>query len=222
MSTSGTTAFAPDFSDLLEEAASRAGVEIRGGYAYQSAMRSANLLLVDLANRGLNLFSIDSGNISLSSGDGQYDFPSDTVDVLNLAVRVGGNDIPVERIGVGSWAAIANKTQAGRPMQGWVERLTGVTRVNLWPVPDATYTLYYWRLRRLQDAGNAANTPDVPPRFVPSLISGLAYFLALKKDPMDQVRVQWLRDMYETDLQRAQVEDRGRESFYVGIYTRQR
>lgn len=221
MATSGTATFTLDVSEAVEEAASRAGVEIRSGFQWQGAIRSLNLLLTDFANRGLNLWTIDEGTIAITSGDGQYTLPSDTVDVLNLMFRPTGSttDFYVERIGVGSWAQIAVKSTPGRPIQAWVERLSDEVRMNLWPVPNAAGSMLYWRIRRVEDAGTAANNMDVPQRLLPALISGLAYYLALKKSPPDPNLVTFLKGLFEEDLMRAQLEDRGRESFFVGIYS---
>lgn len=218
MTTSGTTSFAPEIGDLLEEAASRAGIELRSGYDYQSAARSLNLLLTDMANRGLNLFSVDNSTLSITAGNGQYNLPADTVDVIAMMIRDGNNiDYNIERIGVGTWANIANKTIQARPVQAWVERLRDQPRINLWPVPNANFTLAYWRMRRLQDAGSPHNTPDVPFRFWPALTSGLAYYLAMKG--ADLQRISFLKAAFEEDLTRATLEDRGRESFFIGIWT---
>lgn len=215
MATSGTTLFEPELDDLIEEAASRAGFELRSGYDMQSAVRSMNLLLTDMANRGLNLFTITEGTVSLIAGTGQYNLPADTVDVVHHMVAQGSTDYHVERIGVGTWGNISNKTQTGRPFQAWIDRRRDSPVVNFWPVPDQAYTYKYWRMRRLQDAGLPHNTIDAPFRFWPALTSGLAYYLSMKGS--DQNRTQFLQGVFEQDLMRAQNEDRGRESFYVGV-----
>ena len=219
MSTSGSTSFAPEIGDLIDEAASRAGVSMRSGYDYQSAARSLNLLLTDMANRGLNLISIDQGTVSLSVGVAQYDLPSDTVDVIALVIRSAqGQDFTVERVGVGTWANIPQKAQRGRPQQCWIERLRDAPRVNLWPAPDRAETLVYWRMRRLQDAGAPHNTPDLPFRFWPALTAGLAYYLALKAPGGSLDRIAFLRGEFESALSLAHLEDRGRESFFIGFW----
>lgn len=220
MTTSGAVTFAPEVSDLIDEAASRAGVSMRSGYDYQSAARSLNLLLTDMANRGLNLFSIDEGEVALSVGVSEYDLPADTVDVIALAVRSAqGQDFTVERVGVGTWANIPHKSQPGRPRQCWVERLRENPKLNLWPAPAEAETLRYWRMRRLQDAGAPHNTVDLPFRFWPALTAGLAYYLALKAPNADLNRVSFLRGEFNESLALAHREDRGRESFFIGIWS---
>lgn len=220
MATSGTTAFNLDLSDIVEEAASRAGVEVRSGFGWQGAIRSLNLLFQDLANRQLNLFTILQKTLAVTEGTAQYTLASDTIDAVNFMLRSSTTDFYLERLGVGSYASISNKTQTGRPTMIWVERLTSSVRVNLWPVPDAAYTLVYYQLRKIEDAVSASENPDVPTRCLPTLISGLAYFLALKRSPPDLNLVQFLKSNYIEDLAQFQIEDRGRESFYIGIYSR--
>lgn len=215
MTTSGTTLFELELDDLIEEAASRAGFELRSGYDMQSAVRSMNLLLTDMSNRGLNLFTIDSGTVSVVAGDAEYTLPADTVDVIHHTIKLGQTEYGLERIGVGTYANISNKAQTGRPIQAWIERLRDAPILHLWPVPDQAYTYTYWRMRHLQDAGLPHNTLDAPKRFWPALTSGLAYYLSMKAP--DLTRTTFLEKAFETDLYRAQTEDRGRESFFVGV-----
>jgi len=222
VATSGTVSFNLEIGDLIEEAAARAGLDVRSGFQWQGAIRTLGLILSDWASRGLNLWQIDESSVPLTTGAQQYTLDADTVDVLDMAVRdSAGVDIRVERCGVGTWAQITNKTQQQlRPTRAWVERLTGSVRVNVWPVPsNSDYTLVYWRLRRMEDAGSASNTPDVPFRLLPALTSGLAYYLSLKNPTIGMDRITMLGQIYENEMQRAQSEDRGRESFYIGIYS---
>ncbi len=216
MATSGTTSFAPDIATLIEEAFDRAGYEGRSGYEYRTAARSLNFLMAEWANLGLNLWAVDEVIQPLTSGDGQYDLPTDTVDIIDQVIRIGTSDYRIARIGVGSWASISNKTQASdRPNQIYVERLIA-PRVNVWPIPNNNNcSLVYWRLRRLQDTGTPDKTPDVPYRFLPALVGGLALKLAQKRREIDVSRVQVLRQDYEEQLGMAMAEDRGRESFYL-------
>ncbi len=221
MATSGTVTFDLEIGDLIEEAAARAGVDVRSGFEWQGAVRTLNLILSDWASRGLNLWQVDEDTFPLVAGTSVYTLPADTVDVLDMAVRSGAIDYRVERCGVGSWAQISNKSQEGeRPYRVWVERLQGSTRVNLWPVPTTVSTIVYWRMRRMEDVGTAANTPDVPYRFLPCLTSALAYYLALKNQRLDMNRVAMLKGLYEEEMMRAQSEDRGRESFFLGVRSR--
>lgn len=214
MTTSGTTAFNLDFPEIVEEAFERAGSELRTGYDLKTARRSMNLLFADWANRGINLWTIDSGTINLVAGTATYVLPADTVDLIDHVIRTGaGNvstqaDLTCTRISSSTYATIPNKLSQARPLQIWIQRLEA-PQITLWPVPDAaqTYSLVYWRLRRLQDAGNGANTPDVPFRFLPALVAGLAYYLALKL-PNGLERLGMLQQQYQEAWQLASDEDR--------------
>ena len=214
MTTSGTTAFNLDFPELVEEAFERAGSELRSGYDLKTARRSMNLLLADWSNRGVNLWTIDSGTIPLVAGTATYVLPTDTVDLIDHVIRTGaGNvstqaDLTCTRISSSTYATLPNKLTRARPLQLWIQRLEA-PQITLWPVPDnaQTYSLVYWRLRRLQDAGNGANTPDVPFRFLPALVAGLAYYLALKL-PNGMERIGMLKQQYDEAWQLASDEDR--------------
>ena len=216
--TSGTTAFNLEFPELVEESFERAGAELRSGYDLKTARRSMNLLFADWANRGINLWTIDSGTLNMLAGTATYVLPVDTVDLIDHVVRTGaGNastqaDLTCNRISASTYATIPNKLSPGRPLQIWIQRLE-IPQVTVWPVPDhsSTYQLVYWRLRRIQDAGNGANTPDVPFRFLPALVSGLAYYLALKI-PGGLERLQMLKDQYDNDWKLASDEDRDKST----------
>lgn len=216
MATSGTTTFNPDIAVLIEEAFDRAGYEGRSGYEYRTAARSMNFLFAEWANLGLNLWVVDEVDIALSSGVGQYDLPTDTVDVIDQVIRIGTSDYRITRIGVGSWASISNKSQeTERPNQIYVERLIE-PRVNVWPVPNNDdCVLHVWRMRRIQDVGTPDKTADVPYRFLPALAAGLAYKLAMKRREPDLDRITYLKQDYEEQLGLSMAEDRGRESFYI-------
>ena len=214
MTTSGTSTFSLDFPELVEEAFERAGSELRSGYDLKTARRSMNLLFADWANRGINLWTIDSGTINLVPGTATYVLPADTVDLIDHVIRTGaGNtstqaDLTCTRISSSTYATLPNKLSQARPLQIWIQRLEA-PQFTLWPVPDAsqTYQIVYWRLRRLQDAGNGANTPDVPFRFLPALVAGLAYYLALKL-PNGMDRLGMLKQQYDEAWQLASDEDR--------------
>lgn len=213
MTTSGTTAFNLDIMDLIEEAYERAGVEARTGYDFRTARRSLNLIAAEWANRGLNLWTIEQGSQTVTQGTATYTLPSDCIDVIEVAVRLSTNgqntDYTIDRIGVGDYASLPNKASQGRPVQYYVERLTSLTRYTLWPVPDQTYTILYWQMRRIEDAGAGTNTIDVPVRFVPCLAAGLAYHIAMKR-PEATGRLQFLKGEYEEQFKLAADEDRDR------------
>jgi hypothetical protein len=213
MATSGVANFNLDLSEIVEEAFERCGGELRTGYDLRTARRSLNLMFADWANRGINMFTFEQGTINLVPGTATYNLPEDTVDLLEHVIRTGaGNestqaDLTITRISVSTYATIPNKLQQARPIQIWVERLD-TPRVTLWPVPDnsQTYQLVYWRMRRIQNAGDGVNTMDMPFRFIPCMVAGLAYYLALKVPGAEQ-RLEVLKSQYDEAWQLAAGED---------------
>ena len=218
MATSGTTAFNMDFTEIAEEAFERAGREMRSGYDLRTARRSMNLLTIEWQNRGINMWTIDSGTINLVKGQTQYDLPADTIDLLEQQIRTGsGNaatqsDLTLSRISVSTYASIPNKLTQSRPIQMYIERLRDAPKVNLWPIPDNNdYVLYYWRMRRIEDAGSGIQTSDMNFRFFPCLVAGLAYYIALKLPEMVD-RVPLLKAVYDEQFEMAAGEDREKTS----------
>ena len=217
MSLSGTTTFNLDLVEILEEAAERCGLELRTGYQYKTARRSLSLLLLDFANKGINLWTVSEGTIPLVAGTATYDLPNDTVDLIEHVIRTGTgtsqSDLSVSRISVSTYATIPAKTNTGRPVQCYINRQSPTPTITLWPVPDNSqpYTLVYWRLRRLQDAGTGPTEQDVPFRFLPALIAGTAYHMAMKT-PEGMARLPMLKAQYDEALADAMAEDRDRSS----------
>ena len=215
MTTSGTTAFDMDFTEIAEEAWERAGREMRSGYDLRTARRSMNLLTIEWQNRGINLWTIDSQSQTLTAGTGQYTLPADTIDLLDQVIRTNaGNaatqsDLTISRIGVTTYSSIPNKLVQGRPIQVFIERLRDAPRINLYPVPDSstTYTFVYFRLRRIEDAGNGVETADMNFRFLPCLVAGLAYNIAMKTPELTD-RIAMLKADYEEQYNLAAGEDR--------------
>jgi len=213
MATSGTATFNLDLSELVEEAFERAGTELRTGYDLRTARRSLNLMFADWANRGLNMWTFEQGSIPLVQGTATYNLPSETVDLIEHVVRTGSgsnqSDLTITRISVSTYATIPNKTTQARPIQILVNRAQATPSVTIWPVPDISdyYTLVYWRLRRIEDAGSGVNTMDVPFRFIPAMVAGLAYYLALKI-PEAAPRLQMLKAQYDEAWTLAEQEDR--------------
>ena len=216
MTTSGTTTFNLDLNEAVEEAFERCGSELRTGYDLRTARRSLNLLFADWANRGVNLWTVAQDTIPLVQGTNTYTLPSDTVDLLEHVIRTGaGNvstqvDLTITRISISTYSSIPNKLQQARPIQVWINRQALTPTITVWPTPDQTgvYQFVYWYLRRIQDAGAGGEyTQDVPFRFLPCLVSGLAYYLALKV-PGGMERLQTLKLQYDEDWDRASTEDR--------------
>ena len=219
MATSGTAVFNMEFTEIAEEAWERAGREMRSGYDLRTARRSMNLLTIEWANRGINMWTIEEGYIDLVQGQAEYDLPDDTIDLLEHVVRTGsGNystqqDITISRISVSTYASIPNKQTQGRPIQVKVERLRDNPRIVIWPVPnqgtalDPYYLFVYWRLRRIEDAGSGVQTPDMNFRFYPALVAGLAYYIAMKVPELTD-RIPMLKYIYDEQYDLAGQEDR--------------
>lgn len=208
MATSGTTDFNLSIDDLIEEAFERCGMRPTSGYHLTSARRSLNLLFLDWANRGLNLWTIEQATYTLTQGTKEINLPTDTVNVLEAIIRQNSqgvnSDVYIERISREDYLNVPDKTSEARPAQFYVQR-TNTPKVFFYPAADQTYTFIYYRIRRIQDAGVYTNTSDVNFRFLPCLTSGLAYQLSLKFAPD---RTPALKAIYEEDFLRAAMEDR--------------
>ena len=295
MSTTGTTAFNLDMNDLIEEAFERCGLEVRSGYDFRTARRSLNLLTIEWANRGINLWTVEQGQIVMNTQQALYPLPVDTIDILDAVTRTNNGsqsnqiDINLSRISESTYITIPNKNTTGRPIQMWVNRQSGGTSVipqttlaaaitttdqttitltnaanlptqgfinigsetigyqnivgnqilnawrgqngttatthsngadvfnnqlpcvNVWPTPNPPgnqYTLVYYRMRRIQDAGGGVRTQDIPFRFIPCMVAGLAYYLSVKMPGVDPNRIGMLKADYEQQWTLAEQEDR--------------
>jgi hypothetical protein len=192
---------------------------MRTGYDLRTARRSLNLLFADWANRGLNMWTFEQGTIALVPGTATYNLPADTVDLMEHVIRTGAGsastqaDLTITRISVSTYATIPNKLQQARPIQVWIERRQEIPTITVWPVPDNSqvYTFVYWRLKRIDDAGTGINTMDVPFRFLPCMVAGLAYYLALKV-PNGAERLPVLKQQYDEAWDLASTEDREKAS----------
>lgn len=217
MTSSGTTAFDLDVLDIIEEAYERAGLEARSGYDFRTARRSLDLLGDEWSNRGLNLWTVAQGSIPLVPGTATYSLPTDTIDLIETHLRSvsGGTstDATLFRISVSDYASIPAKASTGRPIQVLVQR-TATPSITLWPVPTVADTLVYWRMRRMQDTGGGSNTLDLPGRFRPAIIAGLAYQIAMKRPEVTD-RVPMLQAEYERQFGLAADEDRDRASLWL-------
>jgi hypothetical protein len=298
MSTSGTASFNLSMNDLIEEAFERCGTQLRTGYDFRTARRSVNLLTIEWANRGINLWTVEQGQIVMNTGQAIYPLPVDTIDLLDMVTRTynGQNqnqvDININRISESTYSTIPNKNAYGRPIQVYVNRQSGnvasipqgtivgnissadttitlsttqglrttgfinidnetigyqnivgnqivnawrgqngttavshnsgasfyinnLPCINVWPTPNPPgnqYTFVYYRMRRIQDAGDGSTTEDIPFRFVPCMVAGLAYYLSIKLKDVDPVRVAALKADYEQQFQLAADEDREKAS----------
>jgi hypothetical protein len=291
MTTTGSTLFNMDFTEIAEEAWERAGREMRSGYDLRTARRSMNLMTIEWQSKGINMWTMEQGIINLTPGLATYALPTDTIDLLEHVIRTGSNtastqaDLTISRISVSTYATIPNKLSQARPIQVWIQRLSGevnptssvlaaainstdttitlnsvvdlagsgfirldnediyytyvtgntlggvfrgqnnttaaahsintavyvpqLPAVTLWPTPDNSipYQFVYWRLRRVQDAGAGAETADMNFRFLPCLVAGLAYHIAVKV-PELMPRIEMLKQMYDETFEIAAGEDR--------------
>lgn len=208
MATSGTTTFNLSIDDLVEEAFERCGMRPTSGYQLSSARRSLNLLFLDWANRGLNLWTIEQATYSLTAGTNEISLDASVVNVLEAVIRdpdtSPSTDIYIERISREDYLNVPDKTTQARPAQFYVQR-TNIPKVFFYPAADKNYTFVYYRIRRIQDAGDYTNDADVNFRFLPCLASGLAYYISLK---FAADRASALKAIYEEDFLRAAMEDR--------------
>jgi hypothetical protein len=211
----------PDIAELFEEAYERAGLEMRTGYDLRTIRRSLNILTLEWQNRGLNLFTVEAGTIPLVAGTATYSMPTGTIDIIEHQLRTGTGqnqiDTTLERISVATYAQQTNKLIQGRPTQLYADRGVTTTTVTLWPVPDGsqTYTLAYYRLKGIDGLSSGiSGSAGVPPRFVPALVAGLAFQIAMKK-PEAAGRAEALQMEYERQFAMAAAEDETRASFFI-------
>jgi hypothetical protein len=227
MVTSGTYTFNLDTGEIIQEAYERCGIETKSGYDLKTARRSLNLLLTKWVNDGVNLFTLDLETTNMTKDQDHITFNSTShLDILDSAIRDNSDtsatsDIIIERISMDEYLAIPSKLNTGKPVQYAVERNSQFTssasathKVYLWPIPDQTYyQLLTWSIKYPQDvSATYTQNPDIPRRYLPALISGLAVELAVKKAP-DRLAV--LKPLYDQDWEKAREEDRERVSFHV-------
>ena len=214
MATSGTTSFNITIDETIEEAYERCGVRTNSGHDIKSARRSLNLLFSEWGNRGINLWKVKSKTETLVNGQVTYNTPSDCNDVLEAVVTVsGGTQQTLTKVSRSEYIAIPNKTSTGTPSQYYVDRqLTPTISLYLAPDTSAVTNIFYYYLARIEDVGAYTNTSDMPFRFFPCMVSGLAFYLSQKIAPD---RVQALKLLYEDELKRALDEDGQRTSVYI-------
>ena len=237
--TSGTATFDKTFAidEIVEEAFERIGLQSVAGYQLKNARRSLNVLFQEWGNRGIHYWEIDETNLDLIEGQSDYDFfrssddgtsatttPSNGIygmsDVLEAQLRSNRTqttqaDSPMTKVDRSTYAAFSNKLSKGTPNQYWVERFIDKVRIHVYPTPDSTNAskdMHFYFIKRIQDVGDYTNATDVPFRFVPCMVSGLAYYLAQKYAP-DRIQTQKL--LYEDELARALAEDGSASSTYI-------
>jgi len=209
MATSGSRDFNLDVAEVIEEAYERCGLEVRTGYDARTARSSLNLMFADWANRGLNLWTVSSATVTLTQGTATVTLGSDVVSILEVVLRRDNTDYVLNQISRTDYVTLPDKTTQGRPSQFWFNRQIEPV-INLWAVPEnSTDQIIYYYVQRLEDADTLVNTTDMPFRFYPCMVAGLAYYTAMKRAPE---RLQILKGIYEEEFQRAAEEDEQRVS----------
>ena len=231
MATSGTTTFESGFSisDIVEEAYERIGIKGVSGHQLKTARRSLNIMFQEWGNRGLHFWEVKNNSITLVDGQAEYtmyrstaDGTSDATavygvdDILEASYRNSSNvDFSLTKINRSNYQGLSSKTQEGTPTQYFVQRFINKVTITLYLTPGSTEAgnlLNYYYVSRIQDAGNYSNEADVPYRFVPCMVAGLAYYLAVKDAPD---RIQMLKMLYEDELKRALEEDGSSSSTFI-------
>ncbi len=216
MATSGTKTFSLDTAAVMEEAYELAGLELRTGYDAVTARRSLNIMFSDWANRGVNVWTIAQVNFTVTEGTANYTLNSYDIDILDAVLRrtIGSTvtDIQLTSIGREEYLNIPTKETKGRPIEYFLDRQTTPV-LYLWPTPEnSTDIIVSNRIQRMDDISASVNDPDVPSRFMAPMVSGLAFYLAVKKNPE---RIAILKPMYEEDFARAVAGDQGRTSLHL-------
>ena len=207
MTTSGSRDFNLDVAEVIEEAYERCGLQVRTGYDAKTARRSLNLMFAEWANRGLNLWTVKQATQALTQGTSSYTLSNTVVDLLEVTLRRSSTDFEITRISRGEYLTVPNKTTQGRPSQYYFDRQIAPI-INLWATPEnSTDQLIYYYVQRIEDADTLVNTTDMPFRFYPCMVAGLAYYIGMKRSPE---RLQMLKSVYEEEFQRAADEDEGR------------
>ena len=205
MATSGTTNFDLSIDRVIERAYARCGMDLRTGYQLTAARDNLNLLFSEWGNRGIHLWKVINHTQTLTAGTNVYTAPADASDVLEVVFRNGDTDTTMTKISRSEYENLPNKTSQGTPSQYYIKRDLNSVKIHLYLTPNTTGTqLNYYYVGRIEDVGAYTNTPDAPYRFLPCLVSGLAYYTSQE---IALERSQELERRYEAELQRALIED---------------
>ena len=216
MTTSGTYSFSMDIDEVIEEALEMIGGEATLGNEPKSARRSINLLLQDWQNRGIQLWTIGTTAVTVTTSVTSYVLGSENIDVLEAVVNRDNIDLQLERISMEEYLKVPRKGQTGRPTQFAVRRERDQSRVFLWPIPEnSTDAIKFETVKYFQDVSKSSQTADISRRFYPCLTAGTAYFMSRKRPGVDAGRIQMIKGEYEERLLRAQEEDKERASMYI-------
>lgn len=216
MATSGTYSFSMDIDEVIQEAMEMIGGEPTLGEEPRSARRSINLLLQDWQNRGIQLWTVGTTTVTVTTSVTSYTLGGENVDVLEAVLNRDSVDIQLERISMEEYLKIPRKGQTGRPTQFAVRRERDASKVFLWPIPEnSTDALRLETFTYMQDVTRSSQTADISRRFYPCLTAGTAYFMSMKRPGVDAGRISMIKQEYEERLMRAQEEDRERASMFV-------
>jgi len=210
--TSGTTTFDKTFAidEIIEEAFERIGQQNVAGYQLKNARRTLNILFQEWGNRGIHYWEVDELNIDLIEGQSDYDFFRSS-----NRTQTTQSDSPMTKVDRSTYAGFSNKLSKGTPNQYWVERFIDKVRIHIYPTPDSTNAskdMHIYYIKRIQDVGDYTNATDVPFRFVPCMVSGLAYYLSMKYTPQ---LIQQTKLVYEDEFARALAEDGSASSTHI-------
>ena len=213
MATSGTYSFSMEIDEVIQEAMEMIGGEVTLGEEARSARRSINLLLQDWQNRGIQLWTVGTTAVTVTTSTTSYDLSTENIDVLEAVVNRDNIDIQIERISMEEYLKIPRKSQTGRPTQYAVRRERDKSVVFLWPIPEnSTDIVKIETVKYIQDVTRSNQTADISRRFLPCLTAGTAYFMSMKRPGVDAGRIGMLKQEYEERLMRAQEEDKERAS----------
>lgn len=216
MATSGTYSFSMDIDEVIQEAMEMIGGEVTLGEEPRSARRSINLLLQDWQNRGIQLWTINTTAVTVTTSVTAYSLDAHNIDVVEAVVNRDNIDLQLERISMEEYLKIPRKGQTGRPTQYAVRRERDNPVVYLWPIPEnSTDQVKFETVKYFQDVSRSSQTADISRRFYPCLTAGTAYFMSMKRPGVDMGRIQMLKAEYEERLLRAQEEDKERASLYL-------
>lgn len=219
MAVSGSKNFELDITEFIEEAYERCGLELRTGYDLKTAIRSANLMLAEWANRGLNQWTISTGTQTVTEGTNNYQLGTSVIDVLDVTIRrtVGTEttDIRMDRLSRSEYFSIPNKDSKAKPSQFFLDKQINPV-LYLYPAPEnSTDIIRFTKLERIDDVDSATNTMQMPFRLFPCFVAGLAYYLSQKRAPERSME---LKAIYEEEFRRAADQDEDRASFRVRPY----
>ena len=216
MASSGQTTFNLAIDDVIEQAFEQIGGQPISGEEARSARIALNMLLTEWQNRGVLLWKLVNTPVTVTTSVTSYTLDSDIIDSLQTTINVNGNDLEMNRITYQDYMKLPDKTQTGRPTQFSFLRGKDNVSMTVWPTPDQTYTMNLFTMTRIQDVtASAIQTADLPFRFLPALVDGLAYKMSMRRPGVDPSKISFLKQQYEETFAFALEEDRQRTSMFI-------